>query len=59
MDSLEEKKQKILLRINNTLKFTSQICREINSKLKDIIELNNEIDRTIDVHKIWKGKIKN
>lgn len=59
MDSLEEKKQKILLRINNTLKFTSQICREINSKLKDIIELNNEIDRTIDVHKIWKDKIKN
>lgn len=59
MDSLEEKKQKIVMRINNTLKFTLQICRDINCKLRDIIDLNQDLDRTIDVHKIWKDKIKN
>lgn len=54
---LEERKKKILKRLNKTLKNTTSIIRNINIRLEDIYTLNKDLIRTVDVYKIWKDKL--
>jgi hypothetical protein len=57
MYNIEEKKIKVVNRLNMTLRNTLWILKNINKKIETTVDLNTDIIRTINVYKIWKEKM--
>lgn len=56
MNPLENKKLKILKRLQNTIESTNSILYEINKDLENMIESGKEIERLCDIYNCWISK---
>lgn len=54
---LKQKKNKILKRLDNTLKITVNTMKEINIILERMIHDNKPLRDTSDVFRIWRDKM--
>ncbi|ELA41292.1 uncharacterized protein VICG_01665 [Vittaforma corneae ATCC 50505] len=55
-NTLEEKKQKILKRLENTIESSNCILYEINQELQNIVENNRVLEQTADIYNTWSSK---
>lgn len=56
-NTLEQKKQKILRRLENTIESSNCILYEINQELENIIENNSVLEQTAEIYDIWSSKV--
>jgi hypothetical protein len=55
--SIQERKAKLVRRLEFTLGATSSTLRDINSVLKRITEANTRLAKVADTYGIWSAKI--
>lgn len=55
-NTLEQKKQKILRRLENTIEASNCILYEINQELEGILEGNRALEQTAEIYGIWCNK---
>ncbi|KHN70315.1 hypothetical protein CWI42_021530 [Ordospora colligata] len=55
--SIQERKTKLLKRLEFTLGITSSTLLDINSVLKRITEANSHLEKVADTYSIWSAKI--
>lgn len=54
--ALEERKQKILRRLETTIESVNCILYEINQELENMIENNTPIEKTALIYETWISK---
>jgi hypothetical protein len=54
--ALQQKKQKILTRLENTIESVNTILYEINQELETILEQSHILESTADIYDIWVSK---
>ncbi len=54
--TLENKKEKILKRLENTIESVNSILYEINNALENIIDDNLILETTAEIHDTWVSK---
>lgn len=55
-NTLTQKKQKILKRLENTIEASNSILYEINQELDSILENNRVLEQTSEIYEIWCHK---
>lgn len=55
-NSLEERKSKILKRLEQTIQSTNTTLIEINQELELMIQSGKEIENVAEVYEVWRHK---
>jgi len=55
-NALEQKKYKILRRLENTIEASNCVLYEINQELEGILENNRVLEKTAEIYEIWCNK---
>jgi hypothetical protein len=57
LNALQEKKEKVLKRLGNTINCTNKLLSDINDKVCEMIEDNEELLRLSRAYKTWVRKV--